>query len=54
MCQLYYQYTRIMEEFLHYLMGQNLESVSFYESDESRVDYMLLLAQLAVNHEEKE
>lgn len=49
-----YQYTRIMEEFLHYLMGQNLESVSFYESDESRVDYMLLLAQLAVNHEEKE
>lgn len=49
-----YQYTRITEEFLHYLMGQNLESVSFYESDESRVGYMFLLAQLTANHEEKE
>ncbi len=49
-----YQYTKITEEFLHYLMGQNLESVSFYAEDEDRIGYMLLLAQLAANHRETE
>lgn len=45
-----YQYTNITEEFLHYLMGRNLESVSFYAQDEDKTGYMLLLAQLAANH----
>lgn len=45
-----YQYTNITEEFLHYLMGLNLESVSFYAQDEDRIGYMLLLSQLASNH----
>ena len=44
-----YQYTNILEEFLHYLMGENLESVSFYEQSEGRSEYLLLLAQLAKN-----
>ena len=44
-----YQYTNIVEEFLHYLMGQNLESVNYYEQDENRAGYLLLLAQLAAN-----
>lgn len=42
-----YQYTNIVEEFLHYLMGENLESVNFYEQDADRSEYLLLLAQLA-------
>ena len=46
-----YQYTRIAEEFFHYLMGQNPESVCFYEEDENRGGYLLLLAQLAVRPE---
>lgn len=41
-----YQYTGIEEEFLHYLMGQNPDSVSFYESGEDSARYLLLLAQL--------
>ena len=44
-----YQYTNIVEEFLHYLMGQNLESMSFYEQDTDRSGYLLLLAQLAAH-----
>lgn len=42
-----YQYTNIVEQFLHYLMGTNRESVNFYERDEVRAEYLLLLAQLA-------
>lgn len=42
-----YQYTNIVEEFLHYLMGDNLESMNFYEQDADRSEYLLLLAQLA-------
>lgn len=49
-----YQYTKITEEFLHYLTGQNSDSVNFYAADEDRTGYILLLAQLAANHEEKE
>lgn len=46
-----YQYTNIIEEFLHYLMGRNPESVNFYESDEDKCGYLLLLAQLVANRE---
>ena len=44
-----YQYTNIVEEFLHYLMGENLESVNFYEQDTDRSAYLLLLAQLVAH-----
>lgn len=46
-----YQYTNMIEEFLHYLMGRNPESVNFYDSEES-CGYLLLLAQLVANEEE--
>ena len=46
-----YQYTNIIEEFLHYLMGRNPESVNFYDSDEEKCGYLLLLAQLVANQE---
>ena len=46
-----YQYTGVLEEFLHYLMGRNLESVCFYENGEDRSSYLLFLAQLASLHE---
>jgi hypothetical protein len=42
-----YQYTNICEDFLHYLMGRNRDSMNFYESDEDSVEYLLLLAGLA-------
>ncbi len=42
-----YQYTNIIEEFLHCLMGRNLESFSFYENDGDRSGYLRLFAQLA-------
>ncbi len=41
-----YQYDWVLEEILHYLMGCNLESVSFYPG-ESRSSYLTLLARLA-------
>lgn len=41
-----YQYTGIEENFLHYLMGRNSDSVSFYDTGENRARYLLLLAQL--------
>lgn len=46
-----YQYTGVMEDYLHYLMGRNLESVSFYDNGEDRSSYLLLFAQLAALHE---
>lgn len=46
-CMNNYQYTNICEEFLHYLMGRNQESVNFYAGDEDRTGYLLLLAGLA-------
>ena len=49
-----YQYTQITEEFLHYLMGQNVESVCFYPEEGDRSSYMLLFAQLAKIHMEEE
>lgn len=45
-----YQYMKITEEFLHYLMGQNVESVCFYPQEGDRSTYLLLFAQLAVMH----
>lgn len=45
-----YQYTQITEEFLHYLMGQNVESVCFYPEEGDKSSYMLLFAQLAETH----
>ena len=45
-----YQYTGITEEFLHYLMGRNQESVCFYTDDGDSISYLLLFAQLAENH----
>lgn len=44
-----YQYTNIVEQFLHYLMGTNRDSMNFYEQDEVRAEYLLLLAQLTAN-----
>lgn len=49
-----YQYTNIVEEFLHYLMGQNVESVNFYPEAGERTRYLLLFAQLAEIHMEDE
>ena len=45
-----YQYTSIIEGFLHYLMGQNVESVNFYPEEGDRSSYLLLFAQLAQIH----
>lgn len=44
-----YQYNYVMEEFLHYLGGRNLQSVDFYDLEpEYRSQYLILLAQLVV------
>lgn len=42
-----YQYHKILENFLHYLGGRNLQSVVFYPDEEDCTGYLLLLAQLA-------
>ena len=47
-----YQYTNIIEEFLHCLMGRNLESVNYYENDGDRTDYLRLFVQLAAAYED--
>ncbi len=49
-----YQYTRITEELLHYLMGLNPESVNFYEEAGDRTGYLLLLAQLSAGRQESD
>lgn len=46
-----YQYTNVIQDFLHYLMGRNREAVSFYEDSEDRCRYLLLSAQMAAIHE---
>lgn len=48
-----YQYTQITEEFLHYLMGQNAESVCFYSEEGDKSSYMILFAQLAETHKKE-
>lgn len=45
-----YRYTQVVEEFLHYLMGCNIDSVDFYSDTERKTDYLLLLSQLLENH----
>lgn len=42
-----YQYTEAIENILHYLMGQNMEAVSFYREKEESWRYLFLFAQLA-------
>jgi len=49
-----YQYTGIMEEFMHYLMGKNVESVCFYPEEGERSGYLFLLAQLAATVDKRE
>lgn len=49
-----YQYTKITEEFLHYLMGQNVESVCFYPEEGDRCSYILLFAQMMKMHKGEE
>ena len=49
-----YQYMKITEEFLHYVMGQNVESVCFYPQEGDRSIYLLLSAQLTVMHRQPE
>lgn len=46
-----YQYTGIMEEFLHYLLGENVESVCFYPDTGEKSGYLFLLAQLTATVE---
>ena len=46
-----YEYTHIIEEFLDYLMGRNLESVCFYPEEGVKRGYLLLLSQLAATVE---
>lgn len=46
-----YQYTSIMEEFLHYLLGKNVESVCFYPDTGEKSGYLFLLAQLTATVE---
>lgn len=41
-----YEYTHIIEEFLDYLMGKNIEAVCFYPGEEPQSSYLLLLSQL--------
>ncbi len=40
-----YQYTEILEDFLHYLMGRNKDSVCYYPEEGSTAGYLLLIAQ---------
>ena len=40
-----YQYTEILEDFLHYLMGRNRDSVCYYPEEGKTSDYLLLIAQ---------
>ena len=48
-----YQYTGIMEEFLHYLMGENVESICFYPEEGEKSGYLFLLAQLTATAEKR-
>jgi len=40
-----YQYTEILEDFLHYLMGRNKDSTCYYPEEGDTADYLLLIAQ---------
>ena len=50
-----YQYTEILEDFLHYLMGRNKDSTCYYPEEGDAADYLLLIAQqvsLSGKHEQ--
>lgn len=49
-----HQYTRVGEDFLHYLMGRNGKSENMYAGEEHRTEYLLLLAPMAVNEKKTE
>lgn len=40
-----YQYTEILKDFLHYLMGCNRDLKSYYPGEENAAEYLLLIAQ---------
>ena len=46
-----YQYNNILKDFLHYLGGRNLQSITFYTDEGDYTGYILLLAQLAASQE---
>lgn len=47
-----YQYTSVIEECLHFLMGRNPESVNYYENTGDRTAYLMWFAQLAAFYED--
>lgn len=50
-----YQYTEILEDFLHYLMGRNKDSTCYYPEEGDTAEYLLLIAQqvsLSGKHEQ--
>lgn len=40
-----YQYTELLKDFLHYLMGRNGDSVNYYSKKGDTADYLFLIAQ---------
>lgn len=47
-----YEYTNIIEDFLHYLGGRNLDSICFYPEEGNASGYLLLFSQLAATEGE--
>lgn len=47
-----YQYHNILSEYMHYLMGANNTATCFYQLEENKATYLLLLAQLAAGQYE--
>lgn len=48
-----YEYTHIIEEFLDYLMGRNLESICFYPGEQAQSSYLLLFSQLVATMDKR-
>lgn len=48
-----YEYTHMIEEFLNFSMGQNVDSVSLYSREGEKSTYMLMLAQLVAENLDK-
>lgn len=44
-----YLYTKVIEEFMHYLMGRNPEAADYFKEGTDKRAYLLLVAQLAVS-----
>ncbi len=47
-----YEYNNILSEYMHYLMGANNTATCFYQLEENKATYFLLLAQLAAGQYE--